>query len=197
MKRFFQICLSTAACVVLFGCAHPITLVPDSKAIPAANATTAIPKKVGFYISDAAKALEVTSPGGGGDKVRYFPYRDLEPGLYQALSAVFSDVSKIKDPKDIAAWKANGVSLLITPAITTTSSSPSPFTWPPTQFGIQLTCTITDSEGKTIETVKVQGEGRAEFDDFKSNFSLSAVRAANDALAKLVTALGASKALRQ
>jgi hypothetical protein len=197
MNRLLQTCLSTAACVVLFGCAHPISLTPDSKAIPTANAATVIPKKVGFYISDASKALEITSPGGGGDKVRYFPYRDLEPGLYQALSTAFSDVSKIKDPKDIAAWKANGVSLLITPEITTTSSSPSPFTWPPTQFGIQLTCAITDGEGKTIETVKVQGEGSAEFKDFKSNFSLSAVRAANDALAKLITALGASQALRQ
>ncbi|WP_367849618.1 hypothetical protein [Rhodoferax sp. WC2427] len=197
MKRFFQICMSTAACVVLFGCAHPISMTPDSKVIPTANATTVIPKKVGFYISDASKALEITSPGGGGDKIRYFPYRDLETGLYQALSAAFSDVSKIKDPKDIAAWKANGVSLLITPEITTTSSSPSPFTWPPTQFGIQLTCAITDVDGKTLETVRVQGEGRAEYEDFKSNFSLSAVRASNDALAKLVTALGESKALRQ
>lgn len=197
MKRFFQICLSTAACVVLFGCAHPISLTPDAKAIPTAGATPVIPKKVGFYVSDASKALEITSPGGGGDKVRYFPYRDLEPGLYQALSAVFSDVSKIKDPKDVAALKANGVSLLITPEIATTSSSPSPLTWPPTNFGVRLVCAITDSDGNTIETIRVQGEGHAEFDDFKSNFSLSAVRASNDALTKLVAALGESKALRQ
>jgi hypothetical protein len=196
MKRILQACLSTLACVVLFGCAHPITLIPDSKAIPSTT-TSAIPKKVGFYISDASKALEITSPGGGGDKVRYFPYRDLEPGLYQALSVAFNDVTKIKDPKDVAAWKAAGVSLLITPEITTTSSSASAFTWPPTQFGIQLTCAITDGDGKTIETVRVQGDGHAEFDEFKSNFSLSAVRAANDALAKLVKALGESKALRQ
>ena len=197
MKRFFQICLSTAACVVLFGCAHPISLTPDTKAIPTASATAVIPKKVGFYVSDASKALEITSPGGGGDKVRYFPYRDLEPGLYQALSAVFSDVSKIKDPKDVAALKANGVSLLITPEIATTSSSPSPLTWPPTNFGVRLVCAITDSDGNTIETIRVQGEGHAEFDDFKSNFSLSAVRASNDALTKLVAALGESKALRR
>jgi hypothetical protein len=31
-------------------------------------------KKAAYYISDEDRAREVTTPGGGGDKVRYFPY---------------------------------------------------------------------------------------------------------------------------
>ncbi|WP_394788219.1 hypothetical protein [Rhodoferax sp.] len=196
MKRFFYILTSLLACVVLFGCAHPINLSPDTKAIKN-DGTPTINKQVGYYLPETAKALEVTTPGGGGDKVRYFPYRDLEPGLYQALSSVFSGVTKVKDPKDAADLKSKGIALLITPEIVTSSSSESAFTWPPTKFGIQLTCAITDGDGKTLETVSVRGEGQAEFSEFKHNFYLSAVRASNDVLDKLIKALGEAKTLQQ
>jgi hypothetical protein len=196
MKRLFQICSSFVICIALFGCAHPISMVADRDAIKS-GALAPINKNVGYAMSDASRALEVTTPGGGGDKVRYFPYRDLEPALYQALSVTFTDVTKLKDAKDIASVKASGIALLITPEIATTSSSSSALTWPPTKFTVTLICTITDVNGQTVDTVRVTGDGQAEFAEFKSNFSLAAVRASNDVVTKLVQALRESKALRE
>lgn len=178
------------------GCAHPINMKPDVGSISSLGAQK-INKTVGFYISDANLALEVTTPGGGGDKVRYFPYRDIEAGFYKALTEVFPKVSKVANPKDMDAITKAGITLLITPEITTTSSSPSPFTWPPTEFSVKLDCKVVNAAGQPIAQVSVTGVGKAEFADFKSNFSLSAVRASEDALKKLMKALAENKALSQ
>ena len=196
MKQVAKLLLASLACIALLGCAHPITLNPDLATIQA-KGSPLIDKQVGFHISDASKAQEITTPGGGGDKVRYFPYRDLEPGIYKALTEVFRSVSKVKDPKDLESLRTSGISLLIVPEITTTSASPSPFTWPPTQFSVTLACTVTDAAGKPVRSFSVTGNGKAEFDEFKSNFSLAAVRASNDALSQLVTVLGESPELRK
>lgn len=185
MKQLFKLLLAGVACVALFGCAHPINMKPDLDGIKAVSVKRN-DKQVGYHMPDANLALEVTSPGGGGDKVRYFPYRDIEPGFYKALSEVFSGVTKIKNPKDAEEVRKSGATLLIVPEVSTTSSSPSPFTWPPTNFTVTLAGSITDAAGQLVRKFSVTGEGKAEFDEFKSNFSLSAVRAANDAMAKLV-----------
>jgi hypothetical protein len=172
----------------MFGCAHPITMNPDLEAIKT-PASGRIDKKVGYHLPDSLRALEVTTPGGGGDKVRYFPYRDIEPGFYKALSETFTTVTKVQNAKDWPAVQSGGTSILITPQISTTSSSESAFTWPPTLFTVTLDCAITKGDGTAVQNVKVVGEGQASFDEFKANFSLSAVRATNDALAKLIKAL--------
>lgn len=196
MKQLAKIVLISLACGMLFGCAHPITMNPDLSSIQAKDITP-ISKKVGYYISDANRALEVVSAGGGGDKVRYFPYRDIEPGLYKALAEVFSGVTKAKNPQDASDLSRSGISLMIVPEISTTSSSPSPFTWPPTLFSVTLACTVTDPAGQAVHKLSVTGTGSAEFDEFKSNFSLAAVRASNDALSRLIKALGEAPELRK
>ena len=104
-------------------------------------------------------------------------------------------MTKIKNPADAAEIRASGIQLLITPEITTDSSSSSPFTWPPTAFTVTLVCQIKDAQGTTLDTVRVEGRGEAEFSEFKSNFSLAAARASDDALAKLMAALRRSRAL--
>ena len=85
---------------------------------------------------------------------------------------------------------------MLTPEITTESASDSVMTWPPTQFTVNLNCRITDLAGKEVDTVRVSGYGRATFDEFKSNFSLAAVRASTDALNRLSQALRDSAKLR-
>ena len=197
MKRFIHSIFAVLPCVFLFGCAHPITMNPDLAVVTAPAGAKVIDKKVAYFMPDALRTVEVTTPGGGGDKVRYFPYRDIEPGLYKALSEVFTSVTKVPSLTDTAALQANGISMLITPEITTNSSSDGAFTWPPTQFSVNLVCTITDVNRKPLQTVRVSGEGAATFGEFKSNFSLAAVRASNDALAKLAKALGESPELRR
>jgi hypothetical protein len=189
--------LSIATCTAwLMGCAHPITMAPDLAAVSASSAPR-VNSTAALHITDTAKALEVTSAGGGGDKVRYFPYKDLEPGLYKALSEVFANVTTIKMPQDAASLKVSGPVLVIKPEISTYSYSDSLLTWPPTKFGVTLTCTVTDTQGALIDTIKVTGDGFAPFEEFKSNFSLSAVRASTDVLNKLVQALSNSAALRR
>lgn len=197
MNRLLSLVFSVMGCVVLFGCAHPITMNPDLAVVAAPAGAKPLNKKVGYYMPDALRSVEVTTPGGGGDKVRYFPYRDIEPGFYKALSEAFTSVSKVQNPKDAAALQADGITLLITPEVTTSSSSDGAFTWPPTQFTVRLVCAIADANGKPVETIRVSGEGAATFSEFKSNFSLAAVRASNDALVKLIKALGESAALRK
>ncbi|MBN9410335.1 MAG: hypothetical protein J0H69_14395 [Burkholderiales bacterium] len=193
MKRLFPLGILLLVAATLAGCAHPITMNADLAKLEA-TAEAPIAKSVGYYLPDALRAVEVTTPGGGGDKVRYFPYRDLEPGFYKALSLAFTSVTKLAQPMEAG---PKGVQLVITPEIRTTSASDGAFTWPPTEFTVTLTCAVHDPAGKPVKTLSVTGDGRATFSEFKSNFSLAAVRASDDALAKLVKALRSDPDLRR
>jgi hypothetical protein len=140
--------LCVVALTVLQGCAHPISLNPDLAAVKA-ESVTKIDRKVGFYIGDDDRKREVTTPGGGGDKVSYFPYRDMEAGLYVALSETFATVTRVNGPADPRV-RAEGLNYVISPTITTQSSSPSPLTWPPPVFTVELTCRVTVADGKPV-----------------------------------------------
>lgn len=186
-------CVSSLVMVVLVtGCAHPITLTPDINKI--GNATSKINKSAGYYISPADMAKEMETKGGGGDNVKYMPYRDLDAGMFKAFSQVFDNVVKLKSPGDAA---AQGVQLVIVPSITTFSASDSLLTWPPTQFSITITNAVSDVNGKEIARVQSTGQGQATFSEFTSDFSLSAKRAAQDVMDKLVKDLASSTSLRQ
>jgi hypothetical protein len=187
--------VSAAALVLVTGCAHPISMAPDMKAVP--ESTAKIHKKVGYFISAEDLAKEVISPGGGGDKVKYLPYKDLETGLYKAFSQVFDGVVKLKSADDKASIGDQGLNLVIKPTLSTTSFSDSAFTWPPTQFTVDITCVVTDAKGTEVTRLTSQGKGAATFSEFTSDFSLSAKRASQEALAKLVRDLSASDALRR
>lgn len=181
---------SAAALVVMTGCAHQISMSPDTKQM--ATVSSKINKSVAYVISPADMAKEVQTPGGGGDKVKYQPYKDLDAAMYQAFSAVFSDVTKVGAQAD-----AKGVSLVILPSISTSSSSDSAFTWPPTQFNVDLVCKVLDANGQAVAEVRGSGSGQATFGEFKSDFSLAARRASKDAVDKLIKALDASAELHR
>lgn len=191
MKRIF---LAVAALVIVAfvsGCAHPISLTGNFAEL-AGSGTSKLDKAVGLTISDANRTLEITGPGGGGDKVSYFPYRDLETGVYLALSESFSKVVRLNgvaDPK----VKEQALNYLITPVISTTSASPSLVTWPPTKFTVELICKVSDIDGKPVMEIRAYGEGRAEFDEFKKDFSLASKRAADAVLKNLVKVLNEEK----
>lgn len=184
--------------VVLGGCAHPISLTPDVAGLAGTGPSPRIDRPVVLVITEAQLAQEVISPGGGGDKVSYKPYKDLQTGLYVALGEVFTRVSLASSPTDPRIGN-DPATVIVTPTISTTSFSPSLFTWPPTIFTVTLEMGFR-APGKpdALASVRVQGEGRAEFDEFKGNFSLSAQRASQDALARLVKAMQAqSDALKR
>ena len=171
-----RISLCALLLTLLGACAHPIGISPLET--PTRNEAALNAKKVAYVMTDSDRAKEVTTAGGGGDKVSYFPYRDLEKVIRDALRAVYSDVFVIKSASDTEAIKTYGVSYVFVPEIMTTSDSPSLLTWPPTKFGIDLTCRVTDAEGKAITQVRAQGNGTAEFSEFMKDFGLAGRRAA-------------------
>ena len=198
--------------VMLFGCAAPLSLSmkPDLGSVQA-DGITSIDKHVGYHISDVNKALRVTTAAGGANLVSYYPYRDIEVGFYKALTKAFRGVSRVKNPSDLNEIRTLGISLLVVPEIKTASSSSGPLTPQPTSFTVNLICTITDSTGQPVRRLTVTGNGTAHFSEFKGDVfrvgvhatneeipnSLAAVRATNDALSKLITALSEAPELRK
>lgn len=183
--------------IALTACAHNISLSSDLSKMSPVPESQKINKNVGYFIASDLMTKEVTTPGGGGDKVTYYPYKDIETGFYQALSNVFTSVTKLKSVNDTEANTKYALKLVIQPTITTTSSSPSPLTWPPTKFGTELTCRFTDLAGNLIFETTVVGNGAAEFDEFKKDLSLSARRSTEAMLNQLQTALINSPELKK
>ncbi|TDV32825.1 hypothetical protein C7405_112137 [Paraburkholderia caballeronis] len=187
-----------AASVVaaLSGCAHEISLTGDASKIPPLS-TQPLEKTVGLVITDDQLASEVITPGGGGDKVSYHPYHDLELPIYVSLGHVFKNVTKLKSAPDAATIQAKHLDYVITPRIKTMSSSPSLLTWPPTDFSVMLACTVTNPGGQMVATEDVTGTGHAEFSDFKRDFGLAGKLATIDAVSKLQSALATAPELQK
>jgi hypothetical protein len=194
--RISNLISSIVILAALTGCAHPIVISPNIEKIGQNTVTQPINKNVAYYIAEDVRTKEVITPGGGGDKVSYQPYRDIETAFYKMLSTVFPNVTKLKALNDVDAISKNNVSYIITPVIVTDSSSPSPLTWPPTKFSAELTCNITDAAGNPVLSAKVFGEGAAEFDEFKKDFAMSGKRATENALLKMQRALSTAPELR-
>lgn len=181
---------------VLSGCAHSIAVTPDAAKLPTRDNIKPSENVVGYYISDEERSRRVVTPGGGGDKVEYAPYKELEPGIFRVLNNVFSNVHVLKSEGDTAYLTDNRIAFVIRPQITTNSSSNSAFTWPPTDFTVTINIKAVDSMGKTVWQDEVVGQGKAEFSEFKSDFSLSAKRASEQALTQLQAKLQASPLMR-
>lgn len=168
------------AALACAGCAHPILTTPDLVELRHEN-TDPIDKNVGYYISAADRQKQVITPGGGGDKVAYYPYRELEPALQKTLSNVFRRVYPLQSATDTQAIQANAIAFVFTPTIATNSSSDSIVTWPPTKFTVVLACKAVNPDGKTVWEQQFTGEGVAEFSEFKGDYSLAAKRASQAA----------------
>jgi hypothetical protein len=171
--RLLRASLALGLVALLGACAHPLSL--DPLKTPPRDEAGLVAKKVGYVMTDADRAKQVTTPGGGGDQVSYFPYRDMEKPIREALRSVYQDVTSVPAAGEVAA-RAAGVAYVFAPQITTTSSSPSALTWPPTKFSAEISCTVTDAQGALVAQFRVSGDGVAEFDEFKSDHSLSARR---------------------
>ncbi|WP_228276347.1 hypothetical protein [Dechloromonas sp. H13] len=178
----------------LVGCAHPIVIGPTQT--PARYAESLINKNVAYVLSESERSKEVTTDGGGGDSVSYFPYRDLEKGIRDALRAVYADVYVIRSTKDTTAIKSGNISYIFIPEISTSSSSPSIFTWPPTKFTIEISCNVFDADGNLLTQVHAKGSGEAEFSEFVPEFGLAGRRAANDLSENFKRAVSADQKLR-
>ncbi|RSZ38278.1 MULTISPECIES: hypothetical protein [unclassified Variovorax] len=194
VSRTLRAGMALAFAALLVGCAHPINVGTD--AAPQRVEATLVQKKVAYTMTDAQRAMQAVTPGGGGDRISYYPYRDLEKSIRDALRAVYQDVVVIKSAADANAVQASGAALVFTPEIKTDSGSPSPFTWPPTYFTTEVSCVVTDPAGVEVTRVKASGRGEAEFSEFKGEFGLAAKRAATKMATELSSELRRNEKLR-
>jgi len=180
--------------LLLGACAHPIVITPNLGEPPrAANPSE---RSVAYVVTQADRDKEVTTPGGGGDQVRYFPYRDLESGLFQVLNSIYSRVTLVRSPGDTEALDRNKVSLVFVPSISTASSSSGALTWPPTDFTVIITYAVQDMTGKPVYRGSVVGRGAATYAEFSSDLPLAGKRAAQDALTQFKRQVEAAAELR-
>ncbi|HNB42584.1 MAG TPA: hypothetical protein PLX21_13565 [Rhodocyclaceae bacterium] len=198
MKTMHNTIMALSAAVLLGGCAHSINITPDSAKLASTQAQTKIDKVVGYYISEPNKALEVTTPAGGGDSVKYKPYADLEAGLQQALVNVFANAYPIKDIKDQAFLQGKDIAWVFTPTLTTNSSSRNNFFWPPTDFSVTIECTAVDAAQKPVwqTTVKADNDVVAVNAVIKDH-GLAGKSAAEKALRQLQNQLQAAPEFRK
>lgn len=182
--------------LLLVGCAHSINIAPNLSNNTRSDVKQ-IDVNVGYYISSEDLAREVISPGGGGDKVKYHPYKELEPALFKTFSNIFRRAYAMKSPTDKAAIQANDITFVFIPKIETISSSDSMFTWPPTMFQVKLTCQALNRDGNKIWEQQVTGQGNATFSEFKGNFSLAAQKASEQAIAELQSQLNVAPELHK
>jgi hypothetical protein len=93
--------------------------------------------------------------------------------------------------------EANKISYVFVPVIETDSASDAAYTWPPTRFRVTLDCRAIDPSGGIVWQRKVTGQGYADFGEFKSNHSLSAQRASQEAFILLQREINAAPVFRQ
>lgn len=189
-----KILFSFVGMVILSGCAHPIKVTPNiAKIETKGDSTPRVAASVGYYISPELESLEVTTPGGGGDNVRYYPYRDIEPGFAKLLSNVFSGVVKLPTAPVFSGTTTQGLDYIIQPLLVTSSGSSGFFTWPPTNFSVDLTSNVRDATGKLVASPRVLGVGTAETGERLSEHGIAGRRAMEDALIKMQAAIQEQK----
>ena len=177
--------LIAIAAAFLSGCAHPISVVPPD-VVRTSDMPDRIKKKVGVFISPESLSLEVATPGGGGDSVKYFPYRDLENGYHKMLGNVFEDVVQVTKLNDPIGFQRGGISFVISPAIITNSGSTSLVGFAPTNFTADLTSNITDASGNLLFSPRVVGNASANVNlGIGVNHGIAGQMAIKDALQKM------------
>jgi hypothetical protein len=180
---------------VLSGCAHPITITPVLSSIDRKDVTS-IQRNVGYYISDQDRSKEVISPGGGGDKIRYTTYRDLEPALQKVLSNTFKNVQRMPALDDKKFIADNGISFVFVPQFETSSSSSGIFTWMATDFTVQMDCKALGSDGSVIWEKNIKESGHADSQELMKDMQLSSRRASEKVFMQLQAEINTNPVFR-
>jgi len=190
LKSIFVISLS----FLVSACSHSIIISPSESV--KSDLKPVSDKKVAYVLTDDDRNKQFNTEGGGGDKVNYYAYRDVEKVIRDALKSTYSDVYILKSVTDVNSINENNISLIFSPVISTSSGSESMLTWPPTKFSIVLSCDVTDKTGKKIKRISAVGSGKAEYSEFMSDFGLSGRRAAEDLSRNLIKLLREDTELR-
>ena len=193
MKKISSIICLAIFCLTLGGCAHSISITPDLAKIElTSNSVARVNVKVGYYIPPELSAIEITTAGGGGDNVRYYPYREIENGFQKILSNNFVSVVKLTSAIELAQISQEGkegIKYSFFPELITNSGGSGLFTWPPTNFTVDLTVKVRDANGTVIGSPRVIGVGSADTSERLSKYGIAGERAMEDALLKMQAAL--------
>ncbi|MBC7939834.1 MAG: hypothetical protein H7Z19_08745 [Chitinophagaceae bacterium] len=154
-----RIIITALVCAALVACAHPVKIAPQL--ILSTDRSRIVDKKVGYRITDAQRAMKVTTSGGGGDNISYYLYRDMEKGLFDTLASVFSGVYVIPETGAQDFIVANGLNFVFSPVLESDSSSRNVLMWNPTDFTLRLRATAFDASENIVWTREFTGAGRA------------------------------------
>ncbi len=177
-----KIIISAIFAILLFtGCSHKISINPVLDNIRNINVENKIDANVGYYISTDNRNKIVNTLAGGGDRIEYTPYNDLEGSLNTILSKVFNRVYSLKSMEDKEYINMKKIEYIFTYKIKTDSSSVDIMIWPPTEFTIELTCKAVNINGDEIWKETVNSLGNANSLELMKDHSLSAQRATEDA----------------
>lgn len=194
MRKIFSLLLLVFVVVItMTGCTHKIEMAPNVEKITDSVSDVNIKEyNVAYHIRSYEQDAYVVTPGGGGDKVGYYPYNDTEHAFRGILSTVFKKVYKIDDMYNKDFIQNKNIRFIFTYNLKTNSSSDSVMTWPPTKFTISLDCKAIDKNGNTVWQETVSDEGKASFSEFKNDFSLAARRASENVFTKLLFNINSS-----
>lgn len=183
--------------LALAGCAHPITITPNLASIDRKDVSP-IEKNAGYYISQADREKKVITPGGGGDKVEYAPYRDIEAALQKVLSNLFTRVYKVPSPEDTKFVADNDIAFVFVPKVETNSSSTGVMTWMATDFTLILDCKAIDKNGVVVWEQSITESGHAEFNEMMEtgDYQLSSRRASEAVFLSLQKQLNSNPIFR-
>ena len=196
LRNAFRV-LGLFVAVACAGCAHTIKIVPDQTVLTPHPEAEAIDKRVGYFISAENLAKVVTTSAGGGDRVKYLPYTDIETGFSRVLSNVFMEVVAVKDINDINFTWENKIDIVFVPVIETESWSRNIFFWPPTDFSVTIQCVALDRNGTEIWETSVHADGGLiAVSVILGEHGLAGRRATENALQKLQLELEKASELR-
>lgn len=192
--NLYRLLAVTIAALIVSGCAHPIKIEANTTKITSQMASyQRLPVRVGYFIPLELAGLEITTQGGGGDNVRYYPYRDIESGYHSILSNIFDSAKKLSSIPTDAGIPGEKIDFIFIPSIVTGSGGSGLFTWPPTNFTVDLTSQIRDAVGKPLGSLRVIGSGSAETGERLVEHGIAGRRAMEDALSKTQIAIVESK----
>jgi hypothetical protein len=183
LKHLFRLFM-TVLLLALVGCAHAISITPGIGSI-SADGVSKIEKNVGYYISPEDLAKVVETAGGGGDKVKYFPYKEAEPALKQILENIFHEVYPVPSLVNVDFITNKNIDYVFIPLITTYSSSRSMWIWPPSDFTMQLKCRTVDATGNEVWETTATGDAHERLPDVARDHGLAGREATSKAFSDL------------
>ena len=193
LNRFIKYTLFILFLFIFTGCTHKISIAPDVTTISGKGNLNKSNFNVAYILSKDKENLYIVTSEGGGDSVGYYPYKDTESSFRAVLNNLFNKIYKLDSFPNNDFIENNNIKYVFQYEIETHSSSDSSFTWPPTNFVVNLKVTVKDQNNRLHWEDAIDGQGYASFSEFKTDFGLAGKKAVTNALNNLYFKIKTSK----